>query len=126
MSMIFAIFLPIILAVFIPLLYKKAKRIHTGWFVLIAPLILVVLYALYIPSVMDGKTFSEEMPWIPSLDISFISYIDGLSLLFSLLIKLMKIMHLLKKHIISCVILLVKLLFHLKFQSWKMVQLLAQ
>ncbi|NME05940.1 Na+/H+ antiporter subunit A [Psychrobacillus sp. BL-248-WT-3] len=86
MSMIFAIFLPIILAIFIPLLYKKAKRIHTGWFVLIAPLILVVLYALYIPSVMDGKTFSEEMPWIPSLDISLVSYIDGLSLLFSLLI----------------------------------------
>ncbi len=35
---------------------------------------------------MNGNVAISEIPWIPSLDISFVSYIDGLSLLFSLLI----------------------------------------
>lgn len=86
MLLVFGIFLPIIVAIFIPFLFKKAVNIHTGWFVLIVPVALVVFYGTYIPSVMDGTTYTNEMPWIPSLGISIISYIDGLSLLFSLLI----------------------------------------
>lgn len=86
MSLVFAIFTPIIVALLIPFLFKKISSIHTGWFVLIVPVALVTFYATYIPAIMDGSTFTDELPWIPSLGISFISYIDGLSLLFSLLI----------------------------------------
>src|SRR5699024_9940803 len=35
---------------------------------------------------MSGETAISSLPWIPSLGISFVSYIDGLSLLFTLLI----------------------------------------
>ena len=35
---------------------------------------------------MDGGHAVSELQWIPSLGISFVSYIDGLSLLFTLLI----------------------------------------
>jgi len=73
-------------AIFVPLLYKSIKNIHTGWFVLAVPATLAIIYASYIGKVADGKVFLEELPWIPSLDISVVSYLDGLSLLFSLLI----------------------------------------
>lgn len=86
MSLVFAIFTPIIVALLIPFLFKKIPNIHTGWFVLLVPVALVIFYATYIPAIKDGSTFSDELSWIPSLGISFISYIDGLSLLFSLLI----------------------------------------
>lgn len=35
---------------------------------------------------MEGGTLTSEFQWIPSLDLAVIAYIDGLSLLFSLLI----------------------------------------
>ena len=86
MSLVFLIFLPILAALLIPLLFKKLSRIHTGWFVLIVPVILFIYYASYLPQTMEGGTFTSEFQWIPSLDIAFIAYLDGLSLLFSLLI----------------------------------------
>lgn len=75
-----------IAALFVPLLYKKLGGIHTGWFVLVVPVALVSIYAMFLPSIIRGETFTSTLKWIPSLDISFVSYIDGLSLLFSLLI----------------------------------------
>ncbi|MBX0316017.1 Na+/H+ antiporter subunit A [Planococcus glaciei] len=86
MSLVFLIFLPIIAALFVPLLFKKIGQIHTGWFVLVVPLILFIYYATQLPTTMDGGTLVSEFQWIPSLDLSFIAYLDGLSLLFSLLI----------------------------------------
>ncbi|MFX3675337.1 MAG: Na+/H+ antiporter subunit A [Paenisporosarcina sp.] len=86
MSLVFYLFIPIIAALFVPLLFKKIKGIHTGWFVLVVPVALVTIYATFLPSVMRGETFTSTMDWIPSLGISFISYMDGLSLLFSLLV----------------------------------------
>jgi len=75
-----------IAALFVPFLYKKISGIHTGWFVLAVPVALVSIYATFLPDVSKGQTFTSKVDWIPSLDISVISYMDGLSLLFSLLI----------------------------------------
>ncbi|WP_083227048.1 MULTISPECIES: Na+/H+ antiporter subunit A [Lysinibacillus] len=86
MLQVLYIFIPMLAAIFVPFLYKSIKNIHTGWFVLAVPATLAIIYASYIPKVADGEVFLEELPWIPSLDISIVSYIDGLSLLFSLLI----------------------------------------
>ncbi|MDN7247208.1 Na+/H+ antiporter subunit A [Planococcus shenhongbingii] len=86
MSLVFLIFLPILAACLVPLLFKKIGRIHTGWFVLIVPLVLFVYYATLLPITMDGGTRVSEFQWIPSLGLSFVAYLDGLSLLFSLLI----------------------------------------
>jgi len=80
------IFLPIIAAIFIPLAYKYARSIHTGWFVLAVPVILFGYYISFISRISTGETITATLKWIPSLNISFISYLDGLSLLFSLLI----------------------------------------
>ena len=86
MSQVLYIFIPMLAAIFVPFLYKSVKNIHTGWFVLAVPATLAIIYATYIASVAKGEVFLAELPWIPSLNISVVSYLDGLSLLFSLLI----------------------------------------
>lgn len=86
MNQIFAIFLPLIFAILLPFLFKGIKKVHTGWFMLIIPIVLVVYYSSFISTVKNGQTHVESLEWIPSLNISFDSYLDGLSLLFSLLI----------------------------------------
>ncbi|KOS71789.1 cation:proton antiporter [Lysinibacillus contaminans] len=86
MSQVLYIFIPMLAAIFVPFLYKSVKNIHTGWFVLAVPATLAIIYATYIAKVAKGEVFLAELPWIPSLDISVVSYLDGLSLLFSLLI----------------------------------------
>jgi multicomponent Na+:H+ antiporter subunit A len=80
------IFLPILAAVVVPILFRKLKNIHTGWFVLIVPVILFIYYTGFIQTTMTGGHAVSSLEWIPSLGISFVSYIDGLSLLFTLLI----------------------------------------
>ncbi|QTL49277.1 MULTISPECIES: Na+/H+ antiporter subunit A [Priestia] len=77
---------PFLLAFFVPLLYKKFQRIHTGWFVLPLPLVLFIYFTQYISGVSKGETYLHSMKWIPSLGINFDAYVDGLGLLFSLLI----------------------------------------
>ena len=86
MLQVLYIFIPMLAAIFVPFLYKSVKNIHTGWFVLAVPATLAIIYATYIADVAKGEVFLAELPWIPSLNISVLSYLDGLSLLFSLLI----------------------------------------
>ncbi len=80
-----AIILPFIVALIIPLIYKWTKKIHTGWLVLPVPIILFIYFLTFIPETIDGaiiKTFA----WIPRYGINFTVVVDGLSLLFALLI----------------------------------------
>ncbi len=83
---VLAIFIPVIVAIALPFLFKKIRAIHTGWFVLIVPVALFLYYLTFINDTKDGLSAISKLEWIPSLDIAFTSYIDGLSLLFSLLI----------------------------------------
>ena len=83
---ILAIFIPLLIALFYPLLYKKVRGVHTGWFMLLVPVSLFIYYLTYIPQIKTGETSVSSFSWIPSLHIEFSSYIDGLSLLFTLLI----------------------------------------
>ncbi|BAD63326.1 MULTISPECIES: Na+/H+ antiporter subunit A [Shouchella] len=81
-----AILTPFIVALFIPFLYKRLSAIHTGWFVLAVPVALFAILASYIPAVANGETFYSSIPWLPSLGINFTAYLDGLGLIFALLI----------------------------------------
>ncbi|RNA68832.1 Na+/H+ antiporter subunit A [Alteribacter keqinensis] len=79
---------PFILALFIPFLYKWFRNVHTGWFILPLPVLLFV-YLIQFVSAGPGLGFEpimETVPWVPSLGINFTIYLDGLSLLFALLI----------------------------------------
>ena len=80
------ILLPFIASIFIPILYKAFKRIHTGWFVLPIPIILFLFFISTLPQIKRGEVIYQTTNWIPSLDINFTVIVDGLSLLFALLI----------------------------------------
>src|SRR5690625_2698806 len=81
------ILLPIAFTITIPFLYKYFnKYVHTGWFVLIVPILAFCGLLSYIPHIANGNTYMYELNWIPSLNINFTAYLDGLGLLFSLLI----------------------------------------
>ncbi|MEC1421991.1 Na+/H+ antiporter subunit A [Bacillus subtilis] len=81
-----AILLPFLFAFIIPFLAKYAKRVHTGWFVLILPVLLFIYFLPMIRMTQSGETLRSVLEWIPSLGINFTVYIDGLGLLFALLI----------------------------------------
>ncbi|TXC91251.1 Na+/H+ antiporter subunit A [Metabacillus litoralis] len=81
-----AILSPFLFAILVPFLYKYFRKVHTGWFVLILPVLLFAYFTQFISSNMRGETIKQTASWIPSLDINFTAYIDGLGLLFALLI----------------------------------------
>ena len=81
-----AVVSPFIFAIVIPIFYKYIKKIHTGWFVLALPLILFIYFLSYLPVTSSGQVVQQSMAWVPSLGINFDLYLDGLSLLFALLI----------------------------------------
>lgn len=81
-----AIIAPFLAAVLVPLLYKFIPRIHTGWFVLIVPIILFSYFLSYLPDVSGTGSVMKTFEWIPSLGVNYIAYVDGLGLLFALLI----------------------------------------
>ncbi len=81
-----AIFIPFLAAVLIPLIYKLVPRINIGWFVLIIPIVLFIGLLRYVPSIAEGEIYIKTISWIPSAGIDFITYLDGLSLIFGLLI----------------------------------------
>lgn len=78
--------LPFLLAFVVPFLYKYVRRIHTGWFVLILPILLFTYFIQMLHITSNGRTLFSQAEWIPSLGMNFTVYVDGLSLLFALLI----------------------------------------
>lgn len=81
-----AILSPFLFAIFVPLLYKLFRQVHTGWFVLPLPILLFSYFISFLPITSNQGTIIKAFPWIPSLGIDFIAKVDGLGLLFSLLI----------------------------------------
>ncbi len=82
------ILIPFIFAIFVPILYKQFNpRIHTGWFVLFIPVFLFIYFLRFIPKLSNGESILLTAPWIPSVGINFSTYLDGLSLIFGLLIS---------------------------------------
>ncbi|MGL4611434.1 MAG: putative monovalent cation/H+ antiporter subunit A [Trueperaceae bacterium] len=73
-------------AMLAPLFVRLAKG-ASGWLLALLPLGLTVYFASFLPRVSGGQTRREVIPWLPALDISLSFTLDGLSLLFALLIS---------------------------------------
>ncbi|MEW6661848.1 MAG: hydrogen gas-evolving membrane-bound hydrogenase subunit E [Bacillota bacterium] len=76
---------PFILACLVPLLFPVVRH-RIGWLVALLPLALFARLLSYLPTVASGQPIQAAYEWVPSLGISFSLYLDGLSLLFALLI----------------------------------------
>lgn len=82
-----AIILPLIAAVIIGILYSYYKKIHLGWFVLPVPLVIFIYLLTLIPNVSKSQPVFETLQFMPRIGINFDVYVDGLGLLFALLIS---------------------------------------
>nr|WP_316568639.1 Na+/H+ antiporter subunit A [Neobacillus sp. YIM B06451] len=83
----FIVLIPFLFAIFVPLLYKYfAPRVHTGWFVLLVPVVLFLYLLRFLPRISNGMDLLRSVPWMPSLNLNFTLYVDGLGLIFGLLI----------------------------------------
>ncbi|MEK4026560.1 Na+/H+ antiporter subunit A [Sporosarcina sp. FSL W7-1283] len=85
-TVLLAIFIPFIAACLVPFVHKFLTGRKIGWFVIIVPLLLFVLLLRLVPSLSHGATYTYTLPWIPSADVYFSTYLDGLSMIFALLI----------------------------------------
>lgn len=83
--MLIAILLPLIAACLVPALARMKQRIHTGIFVVLVPAAIFIYFAKQIGK--DFQVLTEHTSWIPSLGINLDFHLDGLSLLFALLIS---------------------------------------
>ncbi|PTI06876.1 Na+/H+ antiporter subunit A [Staphylococcus xylosus] len=81
-----SVLLPLIFALIIPIVYRFYKRIHLGWFVLPIPVVLFIYFLSYISLTMSGNNIMQKANWMPHFGMNFNLYVDGLGLLFSLLI----------------------------------------
>ncbi|WP_281658268.1 Na+/H+ antiporter subunit A [Halobacillus sp. Cin3] len=83
--MLVAVLLPFILAVFIPFLSRWKEKLHPGFFVTLVPVVIFIYFVRHIGSGFEPVV--QEYSWIPSLGINMVFHLDGLSLLFVLLIS---------------------------------------
>ncbi|WP_079530347.1 Na+/H+ antiporter subunit A [Halobacillus hunanensis] len=83
--MLLAVLLPFIIAIFIPFLSKWKDKIHPGFIVTAVPAVIFIYFARFLGS--GFEPVSREYTWIPSLNMNIAFYLDGLSLLFVLLIS---------------------------------------
>src|SRR5699024_2676997 len=83
--MIFAVFVPLLFASLVPLLNKLKSKVHTGIFVFFIPSLIFLYFIQFIEN--NFEPIRHTYQWIPSLSINIDFYLDGLSLLFVLLIS---------------------------------------
>jgi multicomponent Na+:H+ antiporter subunit A len=79
--------LPLIAAIAIGVIYRYYKRLHLGWFVLPVPLFIVIYLLTLVPRVSSNQLIYESLAIMPRIGMNFDVYIDGLGLLFAILIS---------------------------------------
>ncbi len=65
----------------------RALRNYAGWVLALVPLGITIYLASLINDVSDGEPIRTSHDWVPSLNLSFSFSVDGLSLLFAMLIS---------------------------------------
>ncbi|MCE8028420.1 monovalent cation/H+ antiporter subunit A [Halomonas daqingensis] len=75
-----------IAGIFVPVMTSRHGRKACVTATLIAPLLALGLVLLHAPAVLGGDVVSLRIPWMPLLGLDLALRIDGLTLLFSLLI----------------------------------------
>ena len=84
--MLYAVLSGFILAVFAPWVQRLAGD-RSGWILSLLPLSLTIYFASFLPEVSRGEVIIQQWIWLPGMDINLSFLLDGLSLLFALLIS---------------------------------------
>jgi len=83
--MLLAVLSGFLLAIAAPLLHRVVGK-YIGWLLALLPASLAVYFSTFLSKVQDGPLLIEYQ-WLPGLDISLTFLVDGLSLVFALLIS---------------------------------------
>lgn len=83
--MLYVVLSLFVLACFAPLLHRYTGR-HTGTLLAIVPALLFSYFLASIAPVSQGDVITQRWLWFPGIDIHLSFFLDGLSLLFALLI----------------------------------------
>lgn len=83
--MLFAVLSIFVGAALAPLVVRWAREV-AGWILALLPLGVFVFFARQLPTIAEGTPIRESIAWLPSLNIPLSFYLDGLSLLFALLV----------------------------------------
>jgi multicomponent Na+:H+ antiporter subunit A len=86
MELFFIVLSGFVLAIFAPAIHRLARG-AAGWILALLPLAIAADLARRIGAVEAGEVFTHQLPWIPSLGVQLSFRLDGLSLLFALLIS---------------------------------------
>ncbi len=85
--MLTAVLSGFVLAALAPWLFRGLGA-RTGWVLALLPAALLAWFASFVPSVAGGEVHVLQHAWVPSLGLQLSFLVDGLSLLFALLISL--------------------------------------
>lgn len=83
--MLLAVLSGFLLAVAAPWIYRVAGD-RTGWLLALLPASLAIYFGQLLPEVVSGETLYFHYPWVPSMDIELSLVVDGLSMMFAMLI----------------------------------------
>lgn len=84
--MLLAVTIGIVVSVFVPALFKVSRK-FAPYAISIVPLVIFTFYMSYFPAISAGDVFLEKFEWFPSFGINLLFKLDGLSLLFALIIS---------------------------------------
>jgi multicomponent Na+:H+ antiporter subunit A len=84
--MLLAVLSGFLLAAFAPWIFR-ALGDKAGWALALLPAGLTVYFASFMPAVMAGEVIAIPYAWVPGLEIDLTFVVDGLSLLFCMLIS---------------------------------------
>ncbi|MDU1626016.1 MAG: cation:proton antiporter, partial [Staphylococcus epidermidis] len=77
----------VMLIVLFTLSHRQLRKV-AGYITLIAPIVTSAYFIMKIPDVIRNKFIAVQLPWMPSIDINLDLRLDGLSLMFGLIISL--------------------------------------
>ncbi len=69
------------------LLRGRASNVTLGWLLASAPLTAFAVFASFVPAIANGGAIDAAWDWIPALRLRFSLHLDGLGLLFALLVS---------------------------------------
>ncbi|NDJ84504.1 MAG: putative monovalent cation/H+ antiporter subunit A [Chloroflexi bacterium] len=84
--MLWTVLLGFALAAIAPLLVRAARGM-SGWVIGLYPLGVTAYFAYQLQTILDGKHRTVSYQWAPSLDVNLAFSLDGLSILFALIIS---------------------------------------
>jgi multicomponent K+:H+ antiporter subunit A len=85
MNLLWVPLLPLI-GTLVPLLTERFGRTACAWMTAILPAAALLIVLNLAPGVLAGQTIKSSLPWIPMLQLDLAFRLDGLGLLFALLI----------------------------------------